>query len=62
MSTAKQAPADAAAATTDAAHRQQKDDPAEGANITDDRIDKPTPHGQGVDETGKDSRAPHART
>lgn len=61
MSTAKQANQNHRAAPTDAAHRQQKDDPSEGANVSDDRIENPTPHGKGVDETGKDSRAPHGQ-
>ena len=60
MSTAKQANTNQSAAPTAAAHRQQKDDPAEGANVADGRLEKPTPHGKGLDETGRDSRAPHA--
>ena len=60
MSTAQQADEGGKGASTDAAHRQQKDDPAEGANVQDGRVEKQTPHGQGVDETGKDSKAPHA--
>ena len=59
MSTAKQAPKNKAAARTDAAHAQQKNDPGEGGNIRDGRIERPTPQGRGVDETGKDSKAPH---
>ncbi|MCR6661015.1 MAG: hypothetical protein NVV72_17385 [Asticcacaulis sp.] len=68
MSTARQATnkpsADKRAARTDAAHRSQCDDPAEGGNIQEGRLPKsqsgrPHRQGQGVDETGKDSKAPH---
>ncbi len=62
MSTAKQETQDRSAAHTDAAHRQQRDDPSERANVQDGRIEKPTRQGQGVDETGKDSKAPHAKS
>ncbi|ESQ84322.1 hypothetical protein AEAC466_08175 [Asticcacaulis sp. AC466] len=68
MSTAKQADDNITkhrAAETDAAHRQQKDDPAEKQTSGDDRLSKDQTghgdtHGKGVDETGKNSRAPHS--
>ena len=71
MSTAKQATnkpsADKRAAPTDAAHRSQRDDPAEDGNVQEGRLSKsqsgrPHQQGQGVDETGKDSKAPHSET
>ncbi len=71
MSTAKQADnkpsRDNRAAPTDTAHRSQRDDPAEDDNIQEGRLSKsqsgrPHQQGQGVDETGKDSKAPHSKT
>ena len=71
MSTVKQATnkpsADKRVAPTDAAHRSQRDDPAEDDNIQEGRLSKsqsgrPYEQGQGVDEAGKDSRAPHSET
>jgi hypothetical protein len=68
MSTVKQATnkpsADKRAAPTDTAHRSQRDDPAEDDNVQDGRLSKsqsgrPHQQGRGVDETGKDSKAPH---
>ncbi len=69
MSTAKQAdtkPGINRSAKTDTASRAQKDDPAERANVQDGRLPKaqsgrPERMGQGVDETGMDSRAPHSK-
>ncbi len=70
MSTVKQATnkssADPRAAPTDTAHRSQRDDPAEDNNIQEGRLSKsqsgrPRQQGKGVDETGRDSRAPHVK-
>ena len=71
MSTAKQAThkpsADKRTAPTDTAHRSQRNDPAEGGNIQEGRLPKsqsgrPHQQGQGADETGEHSRAPHSKT
>ena len=71
MSTVKQATnkpsADHRASPTDSAHRSQRDDPAEDDNIQEGRLSKsqsgrPHQQGQGVDETGKDSKVPHSKT
>lgn len=70
MSTARQATnkpsADKRAAPTDAAHRSQRDDRAEDDNIQEGRLPKsqsgrPHRQGHGVDETGRDSKAPHSQ-
>jgi len=71
MSTTKQAAskpgADQRASPTDTVHRSQRDDPAEDDNIQEGRLPKsqsgrPHRQGQGVDETGRDSRAPHSKS
>ena len=54
------------AAPTDTAHRSQRDDPAEDDNIQEGRLPKsqsgrPHNQGQGVDEAGEHSRAPHSK-
>ncbi|MGA9659734.1 MAG: hypothetical protein WBQ60_11640 [Asticcacaulis sp.] len=68
MSTSKQASVKSThedrATPTDAAHRQQHEDPQEKEETGDERLPKAKSHtaekqGKGVDETGKDSRAPH---
>ncbi len=65
MSTAKQATRNSKAEATDAAHRSQAADPGEHVTTGDDRLapeksGQPHRQGRGVDETGKDSRAPHS--
>ena len=71
MSTARQAAnkpsADKRTALTDTGHSSQRDDPAEDDNIQEGRLPKsqsgrPQRQGQGVDETGRDSKAPHGQS
>ena len=69
MSTSKQVseknPSAHRSAPTDTAHRSQREDPAEGDNVQEGRLPKDQTgsgdtHGKGVDETGRESKAPHA--
>ena len=69
MSTSKQVsdknPSAHRSAPTDTAHRSQREDTAEGDNVQEGRLPKDQTgsgdtHGKGVDETGRDSKAPHA--
>jgi hypothetical protein len=68
MSTSKQVseknPSTHRSASTDTASRSQRQDPAEDDNIQEGRLSKSQTgsgdkHGKGVDETGRDSKAPH---
>ncbi|CAL4867596.1 hypothetical protein MMA231_01854 [Asticcacaulis sp. MM231] len=68
MSTSKQVsgknPSAHRSAPTDTAHPSQREDPSEGDNVQEGRLPKGQTgsgdtHGKGVDETGRDSKAPH---